>query len=324
MTPRESLLPCLPVLYRAALATAVAVCLWAVSGARVSASDALPDNVLSAWATEKGLPGDIFAIAQDVNGYLWLGTPNGLIRFDGLRFTPWTAATADGALPSGPVHAIVGAADGSVWVGLGGGGGIVRIHNGVATQHKTSDGAPPGATAMIQDRQGAIWVATRSGLFRLASGRWTLIGNAHGYSGAEAFSLYQDPLLKQPNQTTALMLAAGLGWRDGSPAAPSYDQGSEQDAIEAIKLCLQAGTDINAATSTGETALHAAITGRGSESIVRFLVASGANLDAKNKQGRTPLDVAVASRRELGGIVAFLKQKMNPPSPPVSAGQTVL
>jgi len=120
-----------------------------------------------------------------------------------------------------------------------------------------------------------------------------------------------DPLLKQPNQTTSLMLAAGLGWRDGSPAAPSFDQGSEQEAIEAIKLCLQAGIDINAATNTGETALHAAISGRGAESIVHFLVENGANLNAKNKQGRTPLDVAIASRRERGDIVAFLKQKLN-------------
>jgi ankyrin repeat protein len=120
-----------------------------------------------------------------------------------------------------------------------------------------------------------------------------------------------DPTLKQPNHTTALMLAAGLGWRDGSPAAPSYDQGSEQDAIEAIRLCMQLGVDINATTTTGETALHAAISGRGSESIIRFLVESGANLNAKNKQGRTPLDLAVASRRERGEIVAYLKQKMN-------------
>jgi ankyrin repeat protein len=132
-----------------------------------------------------------------------------------------------------------------------------------------------------------------------------------------------DPLLTQPNQANALMLAAGLGWRDGSPAAPSYDQGSEQDAIEAIKLCIQSGIDINATTTTGETALHAAITGRGSETIVRFLVEGGASLTAKNKQGRTPLDVAVASRRELGAIVEFLRQKMNPPSPPASAGQAV-
>jgi len=120
-----------------------------------------------------------------------------------------------------------------------------------------------------------------------------------------------DPLLTQPNKANALMLAAGLGWRDGSPAAPAYDQGSESDAIEAIKLCMQSGLDINAATSTGDTALHAAITGRGADAIVRFLVENGADLNAKNKQGRTPLDVAVASRRERGDIVAYLKQKMN-------------
>jgi ankyrin repeat protein len=107
------------------------------------------------------------------------------------------------------------------------------------------------------------------------------------------------------------MLAAGLGWRDGSPAAPAYDQGTEQEAIEAIKLCLELGLDLNAATTNGETALHAAISGRGSPLIVKFLVESGADLKAKNKQGRTPLEVAVASRRDLGDIVTFLKQKTN-------------
>jgi ankyrin repeat protein len=118
-----------------------------------------------------------------------------------------------------------------------------------------------------------------------------------------------DPKLTHPNQANALMLAAGMGWRDGSPAAPSYDQGSERDAIEAIKLCMASGLDINATTNNGETALHAAISGRGSESIVRFLVESGADLNARNKQGRTPLEVAIASRRELNDIVAYLKAK---------------
>jgi len=46
-------------------------------------------------------------------------------------------------------------------------------------------------------------------------------------------------------------------------------------------------------------------------SIVKFLVENGANLSAKNKQNRTPLDVAVASRKDLGDIVAFLKQRVN-------------
>jgi ankyrin repeat protein len=55
--------------------------------------------------------------------------------------------------------------------------------------------------------------------------------------------------------------------------------------------------------------LHAAVFGRGAESIVRFLVEHGADLKARNKQGRTPLEVAVASRKELNGIVAYLKTK---------------
>jgi len=191
MTSRESLTPRLSVSRSAAFAVALAVFVCAAHATRASADG--PDYVLSAWATEKGLPpGDVFAIAQDVDGFLWLGTPNGLIRFDGSRFTPWTASSPENALPNGPVHAIVGSADGSLWVGFGGGGGVVRIHQGTVFQHAKAEGAPPGATAMIQDRQGAIWVATRSGLFRLANGRWTTLGKAHGYTGAEAFSLYED------------------------------------------------------------------------------------------------------------------------------------
>jgi ankyrin repeat protein len=119
-----------------------------------------------------------------------------------------------------------------------------------------------------------------------------------------------DPTLTQPNGANALMLAAGLGWRDGSPAAPSYDQGSERDAIEAIKVCMEAGLDINATTTSGDTPLHVAISGRGSDVIIRFLVESGANLQAKNKQGRTPLDVATASRRERSAETVILLKRL--------------
>src|SRR5262245_21693728 len=190
MTSRESIPLRLFVPRCAAIAVTLAVL---VCAARPASADPLPDYVLSAWGTENGLkPGDVFAVAQDVDGYLWLGTPNGLIRFDGSRFTPWTALSPDDPLPAGPVHAIVGSSDGSLWVGIGGGGGVVRIHQNRIVQQSKSDGAPPGVTAMIQDRQGAIWVATRGGLYRFANGRWTVLGKAQGYTGADAFSLYED------------------------------------------------------------------------------------------------------------------------------------
>ena len=56
---------------------------------------------LAAWSTEQS--GDVFAIAQDLDGYLWLGTPDGLVRFDGTRFQPW-AQSSSGALPARPVR----------------------------------------------------------------------------------------------------------------------------------------------------------------------------------------------------------------------------
>ena len=107
-----------------------------------------------------------------------------------------------------------------------------------------------------------------------------------------------DPTVTLPNKTTPLMFAAGLGWRDGSPAAPSYDQGPPEEAVETIKALIAAGIDINASNDNGDTALHASVSGRGSEVIVRALLALGANTTAKNKRGQTPLEVAAASKKE--------------------------
>jgi signal transduction histidine kinase/ligand-binding sensor domain-containing protein len=171
------------------------VCACAFAGGDVLAAEqaVAPNYAMAVWASEKGLPpGDVFAIAQDVEGYLWLGTPTGLLRFDGNHFTPWQPADPKSALPNGPVHAIVGSHDGSLWVGIGGGGGVVRLHHGQIIRHLPADGAPPGATAMIQDRRGAIWVAARRGLYKFFNGKWSLMGKAEGYGGAEAFSLYED------------------------------------------------------------------------------------------------------------------------------------
>jgi len=50
-----------------------------------------------------------------------------------------------------------------------------------------------------------------------------------------------------------------------------------------------------------------ALTGRGSEAIVRALIERGANLQAQNKRGQTPLATAMASRKEIGHLVALLK-----------------
>jgi signal transduction histidine kinase/ligand-binding sensor domain-containing protein len=148
---------------------------------------------LTAWAAEKGQPpGDVFAITQDSDGYLWLGTPSGLFRFDGTRFTAWPGGDPASLLPAGPVHALVGSPDGGLWVGFGGGGGVVHLDRGDVVRYTAADGAPSGVTDMIQDRRGTIWVASRRGLYQFADGRWTLLGPDAGLEPAEVFSLHED------------------------------------------------------------------------------------------------------------------------------------
>jgi len=95
-----------------------------------------------------------------------------------------------------------------------------------------------------------------------------------------------DPKLTTKEGNTALMFAAGVGYRDKNTT------GSERDALEALKLCLDIGGDLGQANSRGETALHGAA-GRGADSIVQFLAGHGADLNAKTKQGHTPLDIAL-------------------------------
>jgi len=107
-----------------------------------------------------------------------------------------------------------------------------------------------------------------------------------------------DPKLAMPNGTNALLFAAGLGWRNGSPAAPSYDQGSDEEAVEAIRFLLDLGFDIRGTNDAGDTALHAAISGRGSEAIIKFLIDHGADPEAKNKRGQTPRSIAAAKGKD--------------------------
>jgi uncharacterized protein len=95
-----------------------------------------------------------------------------------------------------------------------------------------------------------------------------------------------DPKLATKDGNTALMFAAGVGYRDKNT------RGSERDALEAVKIFVDAGLDLNPVNARGETALHGAAD-RGADTIVQFLVDRGAELNVKTKQGFTPLDVAL-------------------------------
>jgi uncharacterized protein len=95
-----------------------------------------------------------------------------------------------------------------------------------------------------------------------------------------------DPKLTTKDGNNALLFSAGIGYRDKNT------RGTDAEALDALKLCLDQALDINQTNAKGETALHGAAN-RGSDLLVKFLVEHGARLDAKSKAGFTPLDVAM-------------------------------
>jgi ankyrin repeat protein len=119
-----------------------------------------------------------------------------------------------------------------------------------------------------------------------------------------------DPKIPAFAGTTALMAAAGVDWvvdqtTDEGPAA----------RLEAVKLCYDLGMDVNTANSMGITALMGAAN-RGSDDIIEYLVATGAKLDAKDNEGRTPLNwaegvfLATHPARPKPGSMALIKKLM--------------
>jgi uncharacterized protein len=95
-----------------------------------------------------------------------------------------------------------------------------------------------------------------------------------------------DPKLTTKDGNSALMFAAGVGYRDKNT------KGTESEALEALKITLEAGLDVKQADQRGETALHGAAS-RGADTIVQFLIEHGAPMNVKNSQKMTPLDFAL-------------------------------
>ena len=87
-------------------------------------------------------------------------------------------------------------------------------------------------------------------------------------------------------------------WLDGADLKVSPAE--EKNALEAARLVLDVGADVNAANDAGQTSLHAAAA-IGANGVVRFLVERGARLDARTRQGRTPLDEALRGVPNIDG-----------------------
>ncbi|HVG56547.1 MAG TPA: two-component regulator propeller domain-containing protein [Vicinamibacterales bacterium] len=149
---------------------------------------------LTAWtAQDDVLLGDVLAIAEDRDGYLWLGTNGGLVRFDGASFVKRPLDDEAASVADRAVTAVLGARDGSLWVGHGGAGGVQRLKGDVVTRFSSDTGLFAGSiAALAEDRDGIVWAAGRGGLAAFRGDKWERIASPSELKVAAVYSVYED------------------------------------------------------------------------------------------------------------------------------------
>lgn len=186
------------------------------------------------WQTEQGLPlNTVQALLQTRDGYLWVGTAGGLARFDGMRFTTFSAAEAP-AMASEPVFGFMEDAEGSLWIGHSKGAaryrhgrfetvispeltnerrvwsfvqqkdgvvwaasenGLIRWDKGQARLYQQADGLPTNRLrALALDTRGVLWIATSGGgLVAMEDGRFRVLNPANGFPHLQVRHVLADP-----------------------------------------------------------------------------------------------------------------------------------
>jgi signal transduction histidine kinase/ligand-binding sensor domain-containing protein len=160
-------------LHRARLA------IWIAAACLVSTAWALdPHKTLTqysrhTWGQQDGLPQDtIKSITQTADGYLWLGTDEGLARFDGFEFKVFSRPGSD--LPANSIAALAASPDGTLWIGTS--SGLGQYRDGHFRIYTTKDGLPDDDIRdLYSDHSGTLWIVAGTDVCRLQEGKFTAL-----------------------------------------------------------------------------------------------------------------------------------------------------
>ncbi|RZI61174.1 MAG: hypothetical protein EOP37_08405 [Rubrivivax sp.] len=144
-----------------------------------------------AWTAADGVPTETWSMAQTTDGLLWMGGPNGLTRFDGVRFERFLP-TRPHAFPSGTVAKVLAASNGDLWAAFFP-RGLVRIRGEQVWRVPASEAVASARIRFIaEDADGAIWAGGVTELFRFEGERWERIGASWGLEGRAIDGLVVD------------------------------------------------------------------------------------------------------------------------------------
>ena len=140
------------------------------------------------WREADGLAQSrIRAILQTRDGYIWLGTDGGLVRFNGEHFNQYSVESGD--LKDNEVWTLQEDDEGSLWIGTYG-GGLTQLKGGHFKTFTTSDGLPDDVVSEVdKDSAGNLWLLTGQGLARYSHGRLQRVTNEDGLADLHATAI---------------------------------------------------------------------------------------------------------------------------------------
>jgi signal transduction histidine kinase/ligand-binding sensor domain-containing protein len=158
--------------------------------------------------------GFIYSIAQTPDGYIWIGTEFGLLRFDGVRAVPWQQPTGQ-QLPGNDIPNLLVTRDGALWIGTY--SGLARWKDGQLTTYVELSGKR--ISSLLQDRDGTVWIGTteRPAAGKLCSFRDDRI-ECHGGDGNFGEGVY--PLFE--DSTGNLWAGVRRGFWKWKPGRPEF------------------------------------------------------------------------------------------------------
>jgi signal transduction histidine kinase/CheY-like chemotaxis protein/ligand-binding sensor domain-containing protein len=170
------------------------------------------------WTTQNGLPqNSVRAIAQTTDGFLWLATMAGLVRFDGAQFTVFNLANSPG-ITDEHITALTAGLGNTLWLGTS--TGVVHYGNGQFQALANTAALPhPTVRALLVDAAGTLWIGTERGLAKFQKGELTTVFRGRGEATVHA-------LLEYPKGTIWAGTNGGLKKiADGAITSYTTDEG---------------------------------------------------------------------------------------------------
>ncbi len=167
-------------------------CAWPLAATALDPNKVLTQYVHDAWDTADGLPqASVQDIIQSRDGYIWFGTQEGLVRFDGVRFDVYNRRNTP-VFTTGNISTIIEDADGVLWIGTTG-GGLLRSEEGEFQVFTTEQGLSSNVVlSLLETASGDIWIGTDAGLNLFRDGKFKIYGLADGLPHETIPALAQD------------------------------------------------------------------------------------------------------------------------------------